>query len=511
MSNVDADEPEVVTEFLDPLVLRARSRVGQTLRGKWRLDALIGVGGMAAVYAATHRNGSRAAVKILHAELSTSPEVRGRFTREGHLANAVGHEGAVKVLDDDEADDGSLYLVTELLDGETLEERRLRFDGHLQEDDVLSVADQLLDVLAAAHGKGIVHRDLKPENIFLTRAGQVKVLDFGIARLRELSTGSSTATKTGSAMGTPAFMAPEQARGLWGEVDGRSDLWAVGATLFTLLSGHLVHDGRTPNEVLLSAMTKPAPPLASVAPGVGPAVAHLVDRALAFDKAKRWPSAARMQDAVRHAYHDRNGRPITTSPRLTVPETVPDRTVGATANAVAAKQPTTARPVASSQIGARLAALSAAPGRVVVAVAAGAVVIVGILWAAAGTHRDESAAASSIPSATTHAPSAPAPMTASPEPVKIPPPSIAATDLPTATARPAPTEPTPAAPAPSAVIAPRAVLAANPSAAPKTTAAPSPPAPAQPPPAQVPAKPNCNPPFVIDPATGKKHFKVECL
>jgi serine/threonine-protein kinase len=237
---------------------------------------------------------------------------------EGYVANSVGHEGAVKVLDDDTADDGSLYLVTEHLDGETLEDRRLRFGGRLDEDEVLCIADQLLDVLTAAHAKGIVPRDLKPENVFLTRAGQVKVLDFGIARLREFSS-SSSATETGSTMGTPAYMSPEPARGLCDEVDARSDLWKVGATLFTLLSGHVVHEGRTTNEHLPSAMTQAASPLVSVAPGVSPAVAHLVDRALAYDRGKRWSDAGRMQEAVRHAYHDRNGRPITTSPRLSVP------------------------------------------------------------------------------------------------------------------------------------------------------------------------------------------------
>src|SRR5271167_2970396 len=104
----------------DPLVARAQARVGSTLRDKWRLDVLLGVGGMAAVYAATHRNKSRAAVKVLHRELGANAEVRARFLREGYVANAVEHEGVVKVLDDDTAEDGSLFLVTELLDGETL-------------------------------------------------------------------------------------------------------------------------------------------------------------------------------------------------------------------------------------------------------------------------------------------------------------------------------------------------------------------------------------------------------
>jgi serine/threonine-protein kinase len=338
------DDSEATTELFDPFVLRARGRIGITLCRKWRLDVLLGVGGMAAVYAATHRNGSRVAIKLLHPELSANREVRARFLREGYVANAVGHGGAVKVADDDIAEDGALFLVTELLDGESLEDRRRRLGGRLAEDEVLFVADQLLDVLVAAHGKGVVHRDIKPENVFLTRTGQVKVLDFGIARLRELSS-TSTATRAGASMGTPAYMPPEQARGLWADVDARTDVWAVGATMFHVLTGNLVHQGRTPNEQLLSAMTQTAPPLASLLAHVGPAVAHVVDRALAFDREKRWPDARRMQEAVRHAYHDRYGRPITTAPRLAVPETVPDRTLPSATGALAPELPSTGRPV----------------------------------------------------------------------------------------------------------------------------------------------------------------------
>src|SRR5215813_7198198 len=134
------DDP---TEELDPLLMRAHLRVGQVLREKWHLDVLLGVGGMAAVYAATHRNGSRVAIKILHPELSVSSDVRTRFLREGYAANSVGHEGVVHVSDDDVAEDGAAFLVMELLDGETLEDRRRRNGGRLEEDDVLSVADQL--------------------------------------------------------------------------------------------------------------------------------------------------------------------------------------------------------------------------------------------------------------------------------------------------------------------------------------------------------------------------------
>jgi eukaryotic-like serine/threonine-protein kinase len=510
MSDGDSDDPEVVTQFLDPLTVQARTRVGQTLKGKWRLDVLLGVGGMAAVYGATHRNGSRVAVKILHPELSTNAEVRSRFTREGHAANAVGHDGAVKVIDDDAAEDGSLYLVTELLDGETLEDGRVRRGGRLSEDEVLSIADQLLDVLTAAHANGVVHRDIKPANIFLTRSGQLKVLDFGIAHLREFSTGTM-ATKAGSAMGTPAFMSPEQARGLWNEVDGRSDLWSVGATMWQALTGQLVHDGRTTNEELLSAMTKPAPPLASVLPDVSPAVAHVVDRALAFEKEKRWLSAERMQEGVRRAYHDRHGKPITTAPKMSVPESVPNRTLGQTPSLATAKQPTTARPVASSQAGAKVPTLSAPPRRLFVAMAAGVVVLLAAIWALSAGHHGEPAAAASPASALTLHATTPEPTTASVVSVTAPPektlPSIAATELPRA----AEPQPAPAAMATSAAsAAPRAAVA-EPALAPKAAPAVAPRAAIEPASAPPAGKPSCNPPYTIDPATGKKHFKVQCL
>ena len=285
----------------DAVTQRALARVGQVLRGKWRLDRLIGTGGMAAVYAATHRNGQRGAVKLLHLELGSHEDSRARFLREGYVANQVNHPGVVSVVDDDVAEDGSVFLVMELLEGETVEARaEARPGGRLQVAEVVAIADQLLDVLAAAHERGIVHRDLKPENIFLTRKNELKVLDFGIARMRELSTGSN-ATRTGAMMGTPAFMPPEQALGNWSSVDGRTDLWAVGAVMFGLLSGRAVHEAATLNKLLLAAMTQAAPPLASVAPHVPPAIAAVVDRALAFDQAHRWSDARSMQAALRSA------------------------------------------------------------------------------------------------------------------------------------------------------------------------------------------------------------------
>ena len=148
------DVVDSLTTAIDATAMRAQTRVGTTLRGKWRLDVLLGVGGMAAVYAATHRNGTRAAIKILHPELSTHAHIRARFFKEGRVANTVGHPGAVKVVDEDEDETGALFLVMELLDGEHLDARAARSGGKLPADEVLSAADQILDVLAAAHDQG---------------------------------------------------------------------------------------------------------------------------------------------------------------------------------------------------------------------------------------------------------------------------------------------------------------------------------------------------------------------
>jgi serine/threonine-protein kinase len=290
------DDVDTLALSEDEQTRRAKARVGQTLRGRWSLDSLLGMGGMAAVYAATHRNGKRVAVKVLHPELSANPEMKQRFIDEAYAANRVGHPAAVSVLDDDVTEDGSAFLVMDLLEGETLD-ARIRRRGKMDPAEILLVTDVLLDVLAAAHDKGIVHRDVKPDNVFITTEGKVKLLDFGIARLT--TPGRPRTTQSGATMGTPAYMPPEQARGHWEQIDGRTDLWAVGATMFVALTGRQVHEGDTPNEELLSAMTQRAPSLAALAPALRPSIVDLVDRALAFEQHDRWSHAREMQAALR--------------------------------------------------------------------------------------------------------------------------------------------------------------------------------------------------------------------
>ncbi len=173
---------------------------------------------MASVYAATHRNGSRAALKILHTEFARDPGIRERFLREGYVANRIDHPGRVAIQDDDVTEHDEPFLVMELLEGETVQQLWKRKNRRLPPVEALWIAGEVLDTLTSFHEEGIVHRDLKPANIFVTREGVVKLLDFGVARMRDAG---GDKTRAGTALGTPSFMAPEQAMGLADGVHGR--------------------------------------------------------------------------------------------------------------------------------------------------------------------------------------------------------------------------------------------------------------------------------------------------
>ncbi len=275
---------------MDSDVEVARARLGRTVGDRFRLERVLGTGGMGAVYAARAPDGSVAAVKILHPEMGARREVRERFLREGAAASKIGHPGVVRVLG--QGDGEEAFLVLELLEGETLRERVLRH-GRLPLDEVLEVAAQVLDVLVVAHARGVIHRDLKPDNLFVTLDGRIKVLDFGLARLLD-ELGGQHQTRTGVALGTLSYMAPEQALGRRGEIDGRVDLFALGATLFRVLTGRRVHEAESEAELLMAMASRPAPPLKAVAPDVSAAVAAVVDLALAFARDARYPDARTM-------------------------------------------------------------------------------------------------------------------------------------------------------------------------------------------------------------------------
>jgi serine/threonine protein kinase len=276
----------------------ASARIGQTLGGKWKLERLLGAGGSAFVYAARHRNGRPVAIKVLHGDLARHSRVARRFLTEGYAANKVGHPGVVQILDDGKEPDGTLFLVMELLEGHSLSQR-FEKHGKLAPDEVAGVAVGMLDVLAVAHDAGIVHRDIKPSNVFVTEEGAVKVLDFGAARFREAD---DFVTRSGTTLGTPAFMAPELAAGRIEDIDGRTDVWSVGATMFQLLTGRTVHAARSANEAIVTAATRPVPAIASMGPDLSPELAAAIDRALAFDKSERWPNARAMQARLLELY-----------------------------------------------------------------------------------------------------------------------------------------------------------------------------------------------------------------
>ncbi len=285
------------------------------LDDKWTLERLLGVGGMAAVYGARHRNGARAAVKVLHPDLSRHKEVRERFLREGYAANRVEHAGAVKVLDDDVVasgpEAGTAYIVMELLEGESLQER-LERGPPLGELGFLAIAGSVLEVLEAAHARGVVHRDLKPENLFLIREGEadavgplrVKVLDFGLARLLQ----GDAITSYGLALGTPSFMSPEQAAGRTDEIDGRTDLFALAATGFRLCTGRRIHEAPSPVDLVLKMAHLPAPRVRSIRPDVSEPCARVIDRALEFRREDRYENAGAMLEDVRRAVIELDAR-----------------------------------------------------------------------------------------------------------------------------------------------------------------------------------------------------------
>jgi serine/threonine-protein kinase len=308
----------------DPLVT---GRVGTVLDEKWTLERLLGVGGMAAVYAGRHRNGARAAIKVLHADLARHKEVRERFQREGYAANKVEHRGVVKVLDDDVVADGpdagTTYLVMELLEGESLQDR-LERGVAVEERELLEMFHGVLDVLRVAHEAGVVHRDLKPENLFFAREDggktRIKVLDFGLARLLQ----GQSITTTGLVLGTPSFMSPEQAAGKIEKIDGRTDLFALAATGFRLRTGRRIHEADSPIELVTKMASAAAPPIRSITPETSAPFARVIDRALQFEREDRYESAAAMQADVARALAELDPATRETALAPPVPPAKPD-------------------------------------------------------------------------------------------------------------------------------------------------------------------------------------------
>ena len=280
---------------MDEIRERARARLGMQVDGLGVVDQVVGIGAMGTVYRASTDSGESLALKVMHSHLAPLDRVRQRFMREARILDQVDHPNSVEVLERGSDIDGEPYFAMEFLDGEELEQHWQRSGRALPPREVLQIAGPLLSCLHAYHQKDILHRDLKPANIFLTRDGTVKLLDFGIAQYREAGIQK---TRAGVTLGTPAYMSPEQAMGKVDKLDARTDVFGVGAVMFELLSGRIVHDGATADQTLVKAATEPAPSLGRHAPSVSSALVRLVDRALAWDPADRFATAEEMRRAV---------------------------------------------------------------------------------------------------------------------------------------------------------------------------------------------------------------------
>ena len=289
----------MLTAGRDCCVIRL-SVLGEVV-GSYVIEAKLAEGGMGAVFRARHQLLERpAAIKVLLPELSTNREIVNRFFNEARAATAIRHAGIVEIYDFGYMPSGVAYIAMELLDGEPLS-RRLAAVGRLDESSCLLYTRGIASALAAAHARGIVHRDLKPDNIYLVPDPDLpggvrpKLLDFGIAKVAEAARqgGEATKTRTGSVMGTPTYMSPEQCRGA-GEVDHRSDLYALGCILYEMATGRPPFVAEGVGEIiglhLFGALTPPS----QVVPGISAQLESLVTSLLAKNPDERIQSAAEL-------------------------------------------------------------------------------------------------------------------------------------------------------------------------------------------------------------------------
>jgi eukaryotic-like serine/threonine-protein kinase len=277
--------------------------------GSYRILSKIGEGGMGVVYIGEHKLlGRKAAIKVLLAELSTNREVVMRFFNEAKATTQINHPGIVSIFDFGQAADSSAYIIMELLEGESLSARSQRL-GKLPLETAATIARQMASALAAAHAVGVVHRDLKPDNVYMVPdpevpgSDRVKILDFGIAKLVASSGIPASKTRTGSVMGTPTYMSPEQCRGTG--IDHRTDIYALGCVFFQLLCGRPPFDAVGIGELFGLHLFTPPPAPSSLDASIPPAVDAIVMKMLAKGVDERYQKmeevVAAIDDAVPEA------------------------------------------------------------------------------------------------------------------------------------------------------------------------------------------------------------------
>jgi serine/threonine protein kinase len=268
----------------------------------YELVSVIGKGGMGAVYLARHLTLPRTvAVKVMHRELAAHPDQVARFVNEARAANSVGHPGIVDVIDVGLLPGRDVpYLMMEHLEGEDLETRLERV-GRLPLGEALAITRQVASALGSAHAAGLVHRDLKPDNLFLVEGEEgtrVKVLDFGIAKLRPDLSPDLPHTETGIVLGTPLYMSPEQCRGRPELIDRRTDIYALGLILFRMLCGRPAFSGEASMDLLVAHVSQPPPSPRALDPTIPPAVERVILRALAKHPQDRFGSMAELAEAL---------------------------------------------------------------------------------------------------------------------------------------------------------------------------------------------------------------------
>ncbi len=274
---------------------------GDLIADRYELEELVGTGGMSTVFRARDSQlGRRVAIKILHEHYASDPEYLERFRREARAVARLSHPNIVTVIDRGD-DDGRQYIVFEHVDGENLKELVQR-TGRLPVRRALELALAVADGLAFAHDQGLVHRDVKPQNVLLSREGDVKVTDFGIARSLEVEHG---VTQTGTVLGTGEYLAPEQASGR--PVSPATDVYSLGVVLWELLAGDVPFSGENFVAVALRHVNEPPPSLLERRPDVSPRLAAAVDRALAKDPEHRFPSMAALARELRACLAEADG------------------------------------------------------------------------------------------------------------------------------------------------------------------------------------------------------------
>jgi serine/threonine-protein kinase len=501
---------------LNPSYPHPGVRPGDILAGKYRVERVLGQGGMGVVVAAHHMQlDEKVALKFLLPETLQNPEAVGRFTREARAAVKIKSEHVARVSDVGQLENGSPYMVMEYLEGSDLADW-LKQRGPLAVEQAVDFVLQACEAIAEAHALGIVHRDLKPANLFCIRRadGQlsIKVLDFGISKVTTPGAAGHDLTSTAAIVGSPYYMSPEQLQASKG-VDTRTDVWALGVILFELLSGRVPIDAEAVTELIIRIVTVPPPPIRALRPDVPEGLERAIGTCLEKNRERRFASVGELAIALRDfgsreargsvvrilrtlhvagisasGEYDSLGRTATAS-GLPMPGMPPVPVVPNTQATWGRTGPTTSSP--SSRLGVWVGAVLA----LVLAASAGGV----LFWRSRG----HSAAAGVAPSAT---------------PSGLPPVAAIANTAPSATAAPAETMMQEPAPTMGA-----SAMAGEPPAAPVTTgthhrrgapppAAPSSaasPAPAPPPPSAAPSPADCDPPYTLD-DRGNKHFKPEC-